>query len=226
MKIIFIISISLSVFVTGGDGFFAALFDYGPKSANCAPVWSILWSPCYGTHQRTMFMHVPANCMDYNPNTVNFVQNGGVHTLDLAYKWLRKVNMSQHACGMCNFQVSCSRNCDVMSGPEQQARLGQRLFPLQPGVNAYGVTQRLCPGVDQSDACIADPNEAWNPATNMCQMWPPIRDQAMPDTVGPTKQIIQYNVPPTPCIFLGGKCYCCCYPYIPDVNTLKCINVG
>lgn len=76
-----------------------------------------------------MFMHIPANCMTYNPIVANFVQNGGIHTLDLAYKWLRKVNQSQHSCGMCNFQISCARNCDVPGLVDQQTLLGQGVIP-------------------------------------------------------------------------------------------------
>ncbi|EJW78091.1 hypothetical protein WUBG_11001, partial [Wuchereria bancrofti] len=55
------------------------------------------------------------------------------------YNYLRDITISQHQCGQCSYQQSCGRQCHRRGTVDM--------------INPLFVAERICDGVDQSEAC-------------------------------------------------------------------------
>lgn len=97
--------------VSGSQAWFQQLFNLGGRTSNCQ-TWGI-WSKCYSTEKARFrqFFDVPPECSFTAYG--NYLTTTGGPLLEQVYEYFKLVNMSAHACGMCSYQVSCSRNCYV-----------------------------------------------------------------------------------------------------------------
>ncbi|KAK6101605.1 hypothetical protein QQG55_5235 [Brugia pahangi] len=120
------------------------------------------------------------------------------------YNYLRDITISQHQCGQCSYQQSCGRQCHRRGTVDM--------------INPLFVAERICDGVDQSEACESK-------YVGDCKHWPNPSIK-LPNVTHTMQEIIDKidYLSCTPQTKPDGTsvCRCCCHPYAPHPTTMKC----